>query len=141
MTLKDLVKHIPAQRDAVNRLLKNHKSLLRGDLADWSRFKESVWGMNLGDFQEEQLVERGDDPVKDAYTLPNSLPYTHSVLTPPKTLPRAWNLRSGRILVRSEYYEAERAALLTNGKGMDAFVVTGQPGIGPSQSLCIACRI
>lgn len=54
----------------------------------------------------------------------------------PDTLPEAWDLPNGRILVRSEYHEAERAALSANDVGTSVFMVTGNPEIDlfPSRS-------
>ena len=48
----------------------------------------------------------------------------------PRTMPTDWDLGTKRVLVRSEYEEAERAALLANAWTRDVFFVTGHPGIG-----------
>ena len=41
----------------------------------------------------------------------------------------------------SEYYEAERVVLSADGRGVDAFVVSGQHGIDSSPSLAVASGI
>jgi hypothetical protein len=139
MSLSDLVDYTPAQRQAISQL--NPTDLCASGLPEWDRFRETLWGTGLESLQQEELVERDDDPVEDIHILPDSLPTTCSVVTPPEIPPNVWNPFGRRILVRSEYYEAERAAVLANNEGRDVFVVTGQPGIGPPPSLSVACRI
>jgi len=136
MSLKDLVKHAPAQREAIDRLFADpfHPLRIPGpSIPDWSGFRESLWGLGLEPLQEE-LVERDDDPVEDIRTVPGSLPPTYSVVTPPETLPKPWKLYSQRILVLSEYNEIEWAVLEANEERKDVFLVTGQPGIGSPPS-------
>ena len=102
--------------------------ILSGEL-DWRPFT----------VQEEKQVEKDDDPVEDIHILPDLI---HFVVTPPDTvLLRVWNICARKILVCSEYYEAERVVLSADGRGVDAFVVSGQPGIDPSPSLAVASGI
>jgi hypothetical protein len=97
--------------------------------------------MGLEGLEKLEPVERDDKPVDDDHIFPDRLPPTRSVLIPPETLPKVWGLSSQRILVRSEYHEAERAALLANETDKRVFAVTGQPGIGTPLLLSIPCRI
>jgi hypothetical protein len=89
---------------------------------------------------EVQTVTRDNDPVEDTLILPDILPRFHRIMTSSEAMLRYWTIYSRRILVRSEYYETEQAALSANKGKMDVFVVTGQPGIGLPISLSIACR-
>jgi len=84
--------------------------------------------------QVEEPVRRDDNPVEDSEIFPDTIPATRFVANVPGILLGSigLNYRSRRILVRSEYEEAERAALLATRNCMNPFVVTGQPGIGRS---------
>jgi len=127
MPLSDLVKYIPVQEQAISQL-----SVLdpKGeDSVEWIPFRDSLWGKPLETFLvEEETVERDDDPIK---AVPIHPPVTRSVATVHPTAFLPWDLRSQKILVRSEYKEAEEAALLANESSFQIFVVSGQPGIGP----------
>ena len=70
-----------------------------------------------------------------------ALPDKHVVAALPETLLKSLAPKSKWILVRSEYSEAEQAAVLSGKTGFGAFVVSGQHGIGTSPSLSIAHRI
>ena len=94
-------------------------------------------GLGLESLQQEELVQRDDDPVDDYHILPDSLPPTRSVVTPPETLRKSRKLYSRRILVQPEYHETEQAALLANQNNRHVFAVTGQPGIGTRPFLSI----
>lgn len=136
MSLSSLFKNTSVQEEAINEL-----SLLVSSTTRWSTywgdFRDSVWGRGLKSFQKEEPVERDDvDPVDHV-----ELPTTHPVVTLPATLPNVWKLHSRQILVRSEYNEAERTAVLSSESDKDVFVVTGQPGIGLLPLLSAACRI
>ena len=74
----------------------------------------------------------GHDPVEDSQILPDDIPTTRLVMNIPDILFQSLNLhkRDRRILVRSEYKEAERGAILAVEDHVDPFLVTGQPGIG-----------
>jgi len=86
----------------------------------WEKFRDSVWGKGLIS-QEAEAVERdGSIPVEDVV-----LPKDHTVAT----LPHGLIPKTSKILVRSEYYEAEEEAVLSS-KRYNALVVSGQPGIG-----------
>ena len=132
MSLEDLVPYLPAQGAAISRILEDPNTFLDYDYGPtWSAFKESIWGKSLAAFQEEKEVKKDDDPVEGIQIPPGLL---HSVVTPPNTIPSAWDIDVQRILVRSEYYETERAVLSANERATDAFIVSGQPGIGPFPS-------
>ena len=116
LTHDDLVQHISAQTLKINQLINNPGcfSDLDGSLASWAVFKESLWRKNL----KSEKVEQKDGTV---YTIANI----------PETVPKVLYGGTSRILVRTEYEETERAALEANTRDVHAFLVTGQPGIGP----------
>jgi len=58
-------------------------------------------------------------------------PEKHVVATLLETLPEGLAPKGKKILVRSEYSEAEQAAVLFSRSDLDAFMVSGQPDIGP----------
>jgi len=124
-------------------------------------FWKSVWGQamdpraaekDLNPFDELELeFDRGEDPIND-YTItsldpynppsnyPDSPPYhtyrlvpkgRHIMKTPP-ALADIWGFNCSQFLVRSEYKEAETAAMAAFGIGAEVFTVTGNPGIGLS---------
>jgi hypothetical protein len=94
----------------------------------WIELKESVWGSGPMSLERLEEVKR-DEPVEDYY-LPDPVPDKTWVAKIPNALPAPWESLSRRILVRSEYHEAERAAMSADREGMEAFLVTGHPGIG-----------
>jgi hypothetical protein len=102
---------------------------------------KDLWKTDVGLWQREEDVQRGDEPIEDTRILPDVLPSKHLVMTPPDALPDVWDLHSQRIFVRSEYRETEKAALLANEDDIDVFVITGQPGIGTPPFLSVPCRI
>jgi len=126
MSLKDLVKYISAQETAISKL-----SVLDpkgNDCAEWIPFRNHLWGKPPNTFLvEEEAVERDNEPIK---AVPIDPPLRRSVANLPPTISVALNIRSQKILVRSEYKEAEEAALSTIKSNLQVFVVCGQPGIG-----------
>jgi hypothetical protein len=133
MQLDDLTKSVPSQAEAIDQLLDNtdyfstswrHSSL-------WVEFRESVWRKGLARLQTQEPFERGDDPIENSQILPDIVPTTRLVANIPSILFRSLGLNGQRVLVRSEYEEAERAALLAfEEKRCSTLAVTGQPGIG-----------
>jgi len=133
MLLSDLSRHAPAQEAEINRFI-DIGYLIKGDYSiTWTPFKESVWGKKLESFQTEQLVQRdSQDRIEDPSIPPGSVPRETRVTIIPSTFPVSWGKSSNRmILTRSEYDEAEGAALSANESNADVFLVTGHPGIGP----------
>ena len=124
MSLKDLEEYKTSQEMAIGKL-----SVLdpEGDACtEWIPFRDHLWGKPLNTFLvEEEVVERDDRPIK---AVPADPPVTRSVATLHSSLP--WEIGSRKILVRSEYKEAEEAAVRANKPNTHAFVVGGQPGIG-----------
>jgi len=136
-SLESLIQHTFSQGELIGLLLHNYLCpFCDSEPAPFSWefevFKNSYWGKGLESLQEEELVERDDNPIEDP-TLPDPLPSTRFVMSP-WILAAAWGLSSRKVLVRSEYHKAEEAALLTNEEGKGVFIVTGQHGIGPPHS-------
>jgi len=127
MSLQDLNEHIPAQEKAISEASSGFKPISTWPDV-WTGLRDSLWGKPIESFEEEVQVERDkSDPVAEV-----ALPDKHFVLTFPEAiLGIPWTWKSKRILVRSEYREAEQTAVSSNSTGCDVFVVAGQPGIGP----------
>ena len=145
MSLEDLYEHAPAQQEAINRLLVDPTNPLRVpslDLAKWVRFRNAVWGEKEEPWLREEVITRDtEDPIENDCVLPDTLPHTRFVITPPESLPRVWALNSRQILVRDEYRIAEQAAISANKEWTHVFVVTGQSGIGLSPPFSVAYRV
>ncbi|KAF9647700.1 hypothetical protein BDM02DRAFT_3129593 [Thelephora ganbajun] len=123
MPSRDPVEHSPAQQEAVNKL-----SGKTNPITLWGQVREHLWGKGLESFQRREAVRRDDpNPVEDV-----ELPHTHLIATLPEALYRLMGPSNRQILVRSEYYDAEREAVLSSESHVDAFVVAGIPGIGKS---------
>ena len=126
MSLQDLYKHIPAQEKAIGEASSGFKPV---STDAWVGFRDSLWGKPIESFEEEVPVERDEsDPVVEV-----ALPDKHFVVTFPEAiLGIPWTLGCERILVRSEYREAEQAIVSSSNSDCNVFVVAGQPGIGES---------
>ena len=132
MSLEDLSRHAPAQQAAIDHLIDELRFVEGPDSRQWTDFKEAVWGKNLNSFQVEKLVKRDtEDPIEDPSIPPGSVPDKTQVMMIPSSIPITWGPSKQTILIRSEYEEAEAAALSANKSSRDVFLVTGQPGIGP----------
>ena len=141
MSLEDLSQYATTQTAAINHLI-DLGYFTSGPISlAWKEFKKSVWKKGLGALQVQEPVERDDDPVggRYGYIEDDAVPATNLVTTIPDTLPDVWHSASKRILVRSDYLEAEQAALSASESGKEVFVATGQPGIGPL-SFCFTAR-
>ena len=117
MSLQDLAQCVPLRR---SKLIFSRSTPF---VSSWEVFRRSVWGKGLASFETEETVERGDDTVSEQALT------TRSVVKICRTMPTDWDLGIKRILVRSEHEEVKRVALSSNASTMDAFLVTGQPGI------------
>jgi len=77
-------------------------------------------------------------------TLVGVVPTDRDVMLKPKVTSNLWYLKPEckKILIRSEYREAEQFALSACGDAVasDVFVVTGQPGIGSSLFYSVTTR-
>ena len=113
------------QKAAIDKLLNEGLLSTSGIPLPWIKFKESFWGVSSASLATQEEVKR-DEPVEDYY-LPDPVPDKTWVA---KILPAPWKSPSQRMLVRSEYHEAEQAAMLADQDRMEAFLVTGHPGIG-----------
>jgi len=129
MSLEDLRDHTAVQEAAISKLSGLDP---KGDAcARWILFRNHFWGAPLDTFiVDNEMVERDlENPIPEF--VPTNIPYTCSVATISPMVPPPWNMESQKILVRSEYKEAEEAVVLSaNRPNTEAFVVSGQPGIG-----------
>ena len=122
MSLDDLFHRIPepGQSKRINDLINDPHRFFNKDspgafLTEWDEFKKSLWGKDI----VTESVRQDDGTV-------------YTIVDIPKTAPLTLSAYTSRILVRAEYVEALRAALEVNARDIQAFMVTGQPGIGPS---------
>jgi len=146
MSLKDLTDYISEQEKAISEL--PPKIVSETTLSTyWKDFRDSLWGKGLELSQGLEDVQRGLNPVENV-----ALPERHMVATFPVAVPSYWgrlqtsyvtadmgtgagaSTNARKIMVRSEYEEAERAAV-SSSEVHDVFAVCGQPGIGLFPSL------
>jgi len=137
----DMLKEcIDIQNNAIEKLPSDAFSLKSSGDAAWEGFRKEFWGKGLTFLEKQESVDRGSDPVADD-DLPEKPPSgTFSVMEVPESLPITMGLSSTKIMVRSEYNEAEQAALLSVKLRVGLFVVSGTPGIGIIPFLSIDCR-
>ena len=127
MSHQDLADFAPAQTAKINE----NASCFIDAGPHWTLFKDSLWGMGPSFLELSPRDLREILNIQDVDPLPDITPTTYPVVEIPETMPDIWDLRGQQhLLVRSEYKEAENAALLANSEGCDLFLVTGQPGIG-----------
>ena len=139
MQLKDLTQNTPKQTARVNELLEGGFLTPEHIPHTWTQFWESIWGSSQQweGLQEVKRDEVEEARVEDSCIPLNALPVNTLVMNIPGTLPVSWTPESKQILVRSEYHEAEKTALLASEDDRDALLVTGHPGIGlPSSCPC-----
>jgi len=131
MSLKDLTDYISDQEEAISKLSHGVDSETIA-CAEWREFRDSLWGRGLETLQGEEKVERDRSiPMEDVV-----LPEKHIIAT----LPYVLAPDTPKILVRSEYDEAERETVLAS-EHRSVFVVCGQRGVGLSHFLPTTHRI
>ena len=137
MLLSDLVKHVPAQDEAIGQispLLDSNAPLCNS----WNAVRELFWEKGLENLEERESVERDDTPLMDIPAPPSH----RYVLKVPPCVRRIWPTINDRILVRTEYRTTEDAVVSTVAQAeLDSFAIFGTPGIGMSLFQFIACRI
>ena len=126
VSLNDLTRHIKIQNEAIESL--PPEAIFPSD--SWAKFRGEFWGKPLVSLEMSETVDRGEDPVEDDVLLEKPPSGSFPVIAAPKFTPTALGIASSKIVVRSEYDEAERAAILSLKSGVRLFVATGTPGIG-----------
>ena len=127
MSLQDLTEYVPTQS------YKIHEFIVHGDVLShsgpvhsaWNTFRRFVWRKGLASFESQEPVAR------DAGAISETTPTSCMVMKVPPAILDVWDLGSSQILVRSEFQQAERAAVSANTENKYVFLVAGQPGIGP----------
>jgi len=132
MRLEELIKFKPDQEHKINQLLKCGDCFVDSEDIDnprsWVKFRNFIWG----NARALEPLKGMDVEVKEG---DKTILAAQPVVEIPKTIPEnTLGLDSSNILVRSEYAEAEQAALVANKKGYETFLVGGQVGIGPPLS-------
>ena len=136
LTLESLRQYASGQMELFRQVLNKglrFKSLEGPSAVDWGLLQREVWGKGLSHLDTTEEVQRGpgaiiDDPV----ILPDGVPSRCDAMLKPEILEDCWSTNCAKIFIRSEYKEAEEFALSTCGATIpyNAFVVSGQPGIG-----------
>jgi len=127
MSLRSLNKYARSQTAKINE---NKKYFTAAD-SSWIQLRDSLWGKGLRSLTVSPRDLQKLRSSLDEDPLPNVTPTTYPVVKIPETMPDLWDLRGQQhLLVRSEYEEAEKAALSANEEGSDMFLITGQPGVG-----------
>ena len=145
LTLESLRQYASGQMELIRQVSDKglrFKSLEGPGAADWRLFRREVWGKGLSHLDTVEEVQRGpgaiiDDPV----ILPDGVPSRCDVMLKPEILEDCWSTNCTKIFIRPEYKEAEEFALSTCGAVIpyNAFVVSGQPGIG-TLLFCLAVK-
>ena len=137
MRLEELAHHIPNQTNKIKEFVEAPAFFIEPTplAAPWARVRDYFWGKELELSQSEAQGAAREE--EDGDFLPNVGPTTRPVLQIPEAISDTWCPTSSHILVRSEYEEAELAALKANASQLDAFLVGGQSGIGPPLSSLI----
>ena len=137
MPLESLAQYSDEQASRINELIS------RGFLTDtsdgrkaWDKFRDSLWGKGLQHLQLP-LTDDTQSVVQDPEEVPRR---ARPVVKVPEEIPLPLYFFSKRILVRSEYEEAEQEILLANESGREAFMVSGNPGIGSPPSSFVIHR-
>ena len=142
MGLEEPSKHISDKEGKINQFTEKPGffSSSGSDLSAWAAFRDSSWGQELAFLgPQEKLKLQGNIEVEEDHeSLSNVGPATRRpIVEIPGTIPNVWRSDSSHILVRSEYEEAELAALVANKGNINAFLVGGQSGIGSPLSFFI----
>jgi len=135
-TLESLQRHSSSQEDIIRSLSEHPAEYYFRAFNDenWEAFWKEAWGREPDSLDSLEGFERGPNPV-DNSTFPLGAAPTHrQVMVAPEITNHLWTINPGykKILIRSEYKEAEQFALSTCDTASDVLAVTGQPGIGPS---------
>ena len=127
-SLDALTEHVDIQTEAINNLPSGAITPFPS-LGSWDSFRKEYWGKKLTSLEKPVDVHRGSDPIPDE-DLEEKPPSNSFVLKLPERLPLSLGLSSTKIVVRSEYNEAEEVAVSSAKAGIKLFVVRGSPGIG-----------
>ena len=124
LSLERLEEYRDEQASRINRLINDGVFIdTLDDLKGWDKLRDSLWGKGLQHLQvpptddARSVVEDPEEPPRPVIEVPEGIP--------PPLFPYG-----RRILERSEYEEAEQNILLANDGGHEAFMVSGNPGIG-----------
>ena len=123
MPLKDLEPFTNQQKKAI-AAASSAFTPYRGQ--SWVTFRDRLWGAGEESFQRMKPTESVRvDPVMDV-----RLPSHHLVAEVSPIVRSSFTMESGELLVRSEYVEAEQAAVLSCNTTTRVFIIGGTPGIG-----------
>ena len=126
--MNKLKRHIEIQTEAIANLPPDVITSESTSITGWEEIRKEFWGKDLMSLVKLETVQRGENPISDN-TLPKKIP-SFPILEIPKLLSFAFGISGTKIMVRSEYNDAEQEALLSVEYGHKLFLVKGSPGIG-----------
>ena len=128
-SLESLGQYGDEQASIINELIEGGALIdTVGHVKAWDKFRDSLWGKGLQHLQVP--------PTDDARSVVQGTDETlRPVVRVPEELPPPLFFYSRKVLERSEYQKAEQEILLANEDGRQAFMVSGNPGIGLSPLL------
>jgi len=150
------MEHVSDQQQKIDQLVRNETYFAEledsGPLRLWPQARNFLWGNEevLASLETQEESEAHQVKVEEDFRMEvkegveaeddETTPATRPVLEIPSVMAELLNLESSHILVRSEYEEAKRAALVANVNNFRAFLICGQVGIGPPlSSLILVC--
>ena len=134
-TLRSLKTYVPDQEKRIGSLLRRSKNPVFQHLGEddsWVDLWHAAWNKDLDGLDTQEKVKRDLHPIDDSL-IPDVVPDERAVMFMPASLNACWvDIECEKILVRSEYKEAEEFAISAcrNEEKYRTVMVVGQPGIG-----------
>ncbi|KAF9646282.1 hypothetical protein BDM02DRAFT_3271061 [Thelephora ganbajun] len=144
-TLRSLQRYAPRQTELIESLLDPSypNSHFRDPYSKhWVQFWLSAWDKDPDSLDVTEGFDRGPDATDEPIFLDeddNQLPPRRDVMLKSDIMDNCWLFKCEKILIRSEYKEAEEFILSTRGAATvyDALLIVGDTGIGISP-FCLA---
>lgn len=135
ITLESLQQYASSQTKLIESVSESPLRFRTPENAHWIELWSTVWGKNVDSLDNLEQVESGPDSRNNSLIFPGVIPSDRKVMSRPDILKHCWeSITYEKILIRSEYWEAEEFILSICGseRNYNVVVVTGQPGIGLS---------
>ena len=136
-TLRSLCHNALGQQERIDSFLQSSPGLFKrlDSGSEWVQLWQVAWDKDPDDLDKTHDVERDQDRVDDSL-IPDVVPSKCNVTLKPSIVDTCWTgIKCKKIFIRPvEYKEAEESAVSAcRHEGIyEAFLVTGQPGIGLS---------
>ena len=137
VALESLYAYVLSQQECIDSLLESTQEEFKhlGNDNRWVGLRQVAWDKDLNHLDTTHDVERDQDPIHDSL-VPDVVHSKCNVMLKPSVMDTCWaGIDCEKIFIRPfEYEEAEESAISTcrDERVFDAFLVTGQPGIGLS---------